>query len=369
MDVPGPPTPATPSSAQQEATSVVKEASEKPTPAPPPPPASTTSPASPSPSSGNTNHAPVQCAPASSTSAIKDAQGTKDVVPADSLPAATHKEKRSPPRPSTKKVSGTSENLDADPSSCASSGALPGAKGEGAADRPDDGAAAAADIRPVGGIEEERKAMPRAGSGTSSSGVGSNQKRNKEKDNKKSKKDKNDNKGGSGVGGAAAPLSSSSNGGNGQHEATAGDQHHSTSKQQEKPVVIIFEVDMGGSEGRVEKLELREGQKLGPAVKGFCRQHGLDVHTVASPLEDYLRDKAPDGILLPDERNREGRKGKKGAKVVKAGNGRGGGGKAKQQKKKQQQSLSGGSGKDKPSTGASSVSAPSAVATGRQGKE
>ena len=74
--------------------------------------------------------------------------------------------------------------------------------------------------------------------------------------------------------------------------------------QQGQPVVLVFEVEMGahgateGSEQqRVERLELRRGQRLGPAVKAFCRQHGLNVGSVVPALEAYLRDKAPPGAF------------------------------------------------------------------------
>lgn len=77
--------------------------------------------------------------------------------------------------------------------------------------------------------------------------------------------------------------------------------------QGQAPVVLVFEVEMGAHGGggggngaaeggeRIERLELRRGQRLGPAVLDFCRQHGLDVGAVAPALEAYLRDKAPPG--------------------------------------------------------------------------
>lgn len=66
-------------------------------------------------------------------------------------------------------------------------------------------------------------------------------------------------------------------------------------RQREAPVILIFKIELTPSQ--TETLELREGQRLGQAVRAFCRQHGLDIAAVARPLEDYLRAKTPRGLL------------------------------------------------------------------------
>lgn len=87
--------------------------------------------------------------------------------------------------------------------------------------------------------------------------------------------------------------SGSLNGRQGEAVAAGSEEGKKSSSWKDRKVLIVFEVDMG--DGRIEKIELREGQKLRPGVRAFCRNHGLDIDTTAPRLEAHLREKAPPG--------------------------------------------------------------------------